>query len=298
MVYDQAKNKMAHMTKGLGLGRGAANMVTDQARRNTKTLNLGPMTDQQKAAKMVVMTKGMGLGNGAASIVQNQAARNDRNRAHGNLTLDQAYDVSAEVLIRQGGKCWVTGTELVINGYADNLRSYSIDRLEDSRGYSVDNCRAVCVWVNLATGRATNPAQKSQLWRHLSQLPPLTTDSDAPDFSPQFTDRSNMLVYQTHGKCDKRTKDRIQTWLPFFDLPPIAPLSTLTDPEVRVLLGVDMEGTIGHNKGVPNKRTQMAYTPTPEEIARAQAAQEEQNRILQEEIDRRKAQEEKPKPAK
>lgn len=42
----------------------------------------------------------------------------------------------------------------------------------------------------------------------------------------------------------------------------------------------------------------MAYTPTPEEIARAQAAQEEQNRILQEEIDRRKAREEKPKPAK
>ena len=136
LVYDQAKNKMAHMTKGLGLGRGAANMVTDQARRNTKTLNLGPMTDQQKAAKMVVMTKGMGLGNGAASMVQNQAARNDRNRAHGNLTLDQAYDVSAEVLIRQGGKCWVTGTELVINlsliHISEPTRRHHVSRMPSS----------------------------------------------------------------------------------------------------------------------------------------------------------------------
>lgn len=41
----------------------------------------------------------------------------------------------------------------------------------------------------------------------------------------------------------------------------------------------------------------MAYTPTPEEIARAQAAQEEQNRILQEELDRRKAQDTTPAPA-
>lgn len=195
--------------------------------------------------KMAVMTCGLGLGRGANDMIKNQTTRNDRNRGHGNLTLDQAYDISAEILIRQGSKCWVTGTELVVNGCADNLRSYSIDRLDDSRGYSVDNCRVVCVWVwvNLATARVTTPAQKIRLWRHLSQFPPLITDHDAPDFSPQFTDQFNMRAYQKTRGCNKVTKDRIQTWLPFFDLPPIAPLSTLTDIEVMALLGgVDKAG--------------------------------------------------------
>ena len=143
--------KQTKLCQGLGIGKGCIHMVANQQRRNTKPLNLGPVTEKQKAKKMAEIGKGLGIGRGCSDMVASQNRRDGRGRGHGVLTLGQAYDLTAELLIRQSGKCWVTGTELVINGYADDVRSYSIDRLDDSKGYSVENCRAVCIWVNTAT---------------------------------------------------------------------------------------------------------------------------------------------------
>jgi hypothetical protein len=232
------EQKMAVMCAGLGIGRGCSNMVSNQKARNTKPLNLGPVTEKQKAQKMKLMCKGLGLGAGCSTMVLDQKCRNSRGREHGALTLDQAYDLAAELLIRQSGKCWVTGTELVVNGYADNVRSYSIDRLDDSKGYSIDNCRAVCVWVNTAT--ACQAHSKLKLLRHLSQLPPLPTEAteiEYPDFNKYFTDPVCLESALATKRMKKALKDRIRTWLPDFDLPPIVPFSELTDEEVLSLIG-------------------------------------------------------------
>jgi hypothetical protein len=212
-------------------------MVLHQKARNQKPLNLGPITEEQKAKKMVTMCTGLGIGQGCSTMVLDQNRRDGRGREHGALTLDQAYDLAAELLIRQSGKCWVTGTELVVNGYADNVRSYSIDRLDDSKGYSVENCRCVCIWVNTAT--AYQAHSKLKLLRHLSQLPPLpteTTENEYPDYYQYYTDPVCLESALTL-KGIKRTKYRIPTWLTYFDLPPITPLSELTDEEVLNLLG-------------------------------------------------------------
>jgi hypothetical protein len=215
-------------------------MVAHQKARNTKPLNLGLTTEKQKAAKMTEMRKGLGIGKGCSDMVSSQKDRNGKCRGHGDLTLDQAYDLAAELLIRQSGKCWVTGTELVVNGYSDDVRSYSIDRLDDLQGYSVENCRAVCVWVNTTTTKYPKPNQKIILWRHLSQLPPLpteTTESEYPDFSEYYTNPVCLESALTLKGMNKATKDRIPTWLTYFDLPPIVPFSELTDEEVLELLG-------------------------------------------------------------
>jgi hypothetical protein len=237
VTYEQ--NKMSLMCTGLGIGRGCNDMVANQKARNTKPLNLGLTTEKQRANKMHIMCAGLGLSHGCNHMVLSQKDRDGRGRGHGALTLDQAYELTAELLIRQSGRCWVTGTELVINGCADNVRSYSIDRLDDSKGYSVENCRAVCVWVNLATAQYPRPYQKITLWRHLSRLPPLPTEvaeNGYPDFCQYFTDPV-CLESALNLKGIKRTKDRIPTWLPYFDLPPIVPFSDLTDEEVLELLG-------------------------------------------------------------
>jgi hypothetical protein len=237
LQFAQRQNKMSMLVAGLGLAIGAKSMVASQKHRNQKPLNLGPVTEKQKAKKMTEIGKGLGIGRGCSDMVASQSRRDGRGRGHGVLTLDQAYDLAAELLIRQSGKCWVTGTELVINGYADDVRSHSIDRLDDSKGYSVDNCRCVCIWVNTAT--AFQAHSKLKLLRYLSQLPPLpteTTESEYPDFSDYYTDPVCLESALTR-KGIKATKDRIPTWLTYFDLPPITPLSELTDEETLELFG-------------------------------------------------------------
>jgi hypothetical protein len=225
------------MCKGLGIGVGASSMVSSQKARNTKPLNLGPITEKQKATKMIHMCKGLGIGKGASHMVLNQKTRDGRGRGHGALTLDQAYDLTAELLIRQSGKCWVTGTELVVNGYSDDVRSYSIDRLDDSKGYSVENCRAVCIWVNTATAYLPKPNQKLILWRSFQKLPTEATEIEYPDYHDYYTDPVCLESALTIKGMNKATKDRVRIWLPYFGLPPIVPFSELTDEEVLELLG-------------------------------------------------------------
>jgi hypothetical protein len=232
------EQKMAVMCAGLGIGRGASNMVANQKARNQTPLNLGPVTEKQKAKKMNHMCRGLGIGHGCSNMVLDQKRRDGRGRGHGDLTLDQAYDLTAELLIRQSGLCWVTGSELVVNGYADDVRSYSIDRLDDSKGYSVENCRCVCIWVNTAT--AFQAHSKLKLWRHISQLPPLPTEAteiEYPDFNKYYADPVCLESALTIKGMKTQIKDRIRSWLPYFDLPPIVPFSELTDEETLDLLG-------------------------------------------------------------
>jgi hypothetical protein len=238
--YEQ--RKMSQMIVGLGIGVGSHSMVHSQSTRNQRPLNFGPVTEKQKGEKMKKLVKGLGIGMGSHSMVHNQSTRNGRDRGHGELTKDQAYDITAEILIRQRGKCWVTGSDLVVNGYSGDLRSYSIDRLDDSQGYSVENCRAVCVWVNFAASYSAH--SKIQLWRHLSQLGPIHTPvSDDPDFRGIYTDREfleDTIQCGGFGGCRIRgaTKTRAQRWFTFFDLPKIVPLVELTDKDLDDLMSL------------------------------------------------------------
>lgn len=195
--------------------------------------------------RMTHLKKGLGIGQSAAAMVAHQKRRNDKDRNHGDLTLDQAYDITAEVLIRQGGKCWITGSDLLVNGYADHFRSYSIDRLDDSKGYSVNNCRAVCVFINYATTCLPKPEQKLGLWRYLAQLPTLLANPDdldggsvVPNFAGYYREREVMRFAIT-GDSTKKTRLRAITWQTYFDKPKITPFYQMSDQEVMGLLSCD-----------------------------------------------------------
>jgi hypothetical protein len=65
-------------------------------------------------------------------------------------------DFIHELWEKQGGKCCLTGTdfELVTGGNCGykrfNPNSASVDRIDNSKGYTPDNVRLVCTAINLA----------------------------------------------------------------------------------------------------------------------------------------------------
>lgn len=220
----------------LGTGKGAVSMVSVQQQRNQKLLNPGQTTEHQERVKQIGSRVSFGLGRKSNDMTVGQSRRNTKLRGHGELDLDTALNITAEVLIRQHGRCWVTGNHLEINGYCDSIRSYSIDRLDDSRGYSVANCRAVCIWVNTATTRCPKPEQKIQLWRGFQLMQLGSAHCSTTDFYPTFSDRGEFQSQICAPNWNQVTRDRAKTWLPFFDLPPIAPFSALKNEEVLALI--------------------------------------------------------------
>ena len=54
---------------------------------------------------------------------------------------------------RQGGRCAVTKIPLEIGVDAWCLRQPSIDRIDHDKGYTIDNIRLTCLWVNVARGK-------------------------------------------------------------------------------------------------------------------------------------------------
>ena len=59
----------------------------------------------------------------------------------------------SSLLRRSRGRCMVTGIPFRFDTVGDSKRkpySYSLDRIDSSKGYSEDNCRVVCYAVNLA----------------------------------------------------------------------------------------------------------------------------------------------------
>lgn len=63
-----------------------------------------------------------------------------------------------EMLVAQGGCCAWTGVRMTTDINSDRLRLITLDRLDNSRGYTKDNVVLVCKAANQARGNAT-PAE-------------------------------------------------------------------------------------------------------------------------------------------
>lgn len=70
------------------------------------------------------------------------------------LVFDLSYDDLMAIVERAGGRCEVTGIPFTLAGNG-RLRPYrpSLDRIDSALGYTVGNCRLVCLAVNVALGQ-------------------------------------------------------------------------------------------------------------------------------------------------
>ena len=60
-----------------------------------------------------------------------------------------------EMFNKQGGQCAWTGVTMVTEVNGDRLRLLTLDRLDNSRGYTKDNVVLVCKAANQARGNAS-----------------------------------------------------------------------------------------------------------------------------------------------
>ena len=76
--------------------------------------------------------------------------RDDRRKIYSDLTLEQLI----ELWNRQVGKCAISGVEMSYqrNKRQHNMRNCSIDRIDSSKGYTIDNVQLVCWIVNRMKG--------------------------------------------------------------------------------------------------------------------------------------------------
>lgn len=196
------------------------------------------MTEKQMKKKYANLTSMLGVGWGSASMVGNQKRRNKVGRDQGVLTQQQALRITAELLIRQGCKCWVTGSELIVRGDVDSIRSYKVTRLDNRKGDSVQNCRAVCSWVARAIDSETTG--KAGLIRYLGQLDASTNGLTGLDFGVYYRDRHYVecsLAEETRCEAHRVGQQLLDSWPPFFDLPRFPDLSELSFYQLRLLCG-------------------------------------------------------------
>ena len=78
---------------------------------------------------------------------------------HGALARDLEFKITRKMIedlyIQAGGKCQITGIEFsdeLIGNAKSRPWAPSIDRIDSSKGYTLDNIRLVCVSVNFALG--------------------------------------------------------------------------------------------------------------------------------------------------
>ncbi len=68
---------------------------------------------------------------------------------------DYANNISLDDLLscwnKQGGKCAITGLELSLGEARKNPMVVSLDRIDSSKGYTVDNIHLIIWWVDLFT---------------------------------------------------------------------------------------------------------------------------------------------------
>ena len=79
-----------------------------------------------------------------------------------NLTLDYVMQLFDD----QKGKCALSGLTMV---NVNSLKSISIDRIDSTIGYVINNIQLVCKWINLAKNTHTNPEMRKFL-REIKQI--------------------------------------------------------------------------------------------------------------------------------
>jgi hypothetical protein len=142
---------------GVHLKNGSYYLVTsfkrEDGRRGRNWLNIG--RDQEAAAQ--ILTK-QGIRDGGTARLP-EAIRACFHRAKRNAKVrGMEWAITPDdinhLIARCRGRCEVSGIPLTVSwgGARKKNRPYapSLDRIDSSKGYTLDNCRIVCVAVNLA----------------------------------------------------------------------------------------------------------------------------------------------------
>lgn len=73
----------------------------------------------------------------------------------------------------QNYKCAVTGIQFDLsyrNEYFKNPRDPSIDRINNSKGYTADNIQLVCAWYNLMKNEWSDDEIKTLIFQSFSKM--------------------------------------------------------------------------------------------------------------------------------
>lgn len=114
-----------------------------------KRPNRGTYKAKCKSCEKIIIRNYRSTIKGYMKQCLNSAQRRARlyNRSF-SITLENIYDL----FIKQDKKCAITGTLLghSNDGEGKSPKNMSIDRIDSSKGYTLDNIQWVCVWVQIA----------------------------------------------------------------------------------------------------------------------------------------------------
>lgn len=138
----------------------------------------------EAAALLVDQIRSSALGAYLKSLLWRSSRRaTEKGMEHGLTEADLIH-----MLVSNCGKCAVTGIEfdLILGEDAfDRPFAPSIDRIENSQGYTPDNCRLVCRIVNFAMGAWGYNALR-EIAHAITAIDPPTTKKRAVRSSPTF----------------------------------------------------------------------------------------------------------------
>lgn len=90
---------------------------------------------------------------GMPSWVREMYRITQRNAARRNIPFSLTRQEFRDIVERSQGRCMMTGIEFEFERHEGSCRrpfAPSLDRVDSSKGYAADNCRLVCVLINLA----------------------------------------------------------------------------------------------------------------------------------------------------
>lgn len=90
-------------------------------------------------------------------------------------------DDEAALIIRCNGRCELTGIAFDTSRETWNRRPYSpsLDRVDSSQGYTLDNCRIVCVAINIALNEWGEDVYRYVAGKYLARSAPRLPIEDA-----------------------------------------------------------------------------------------------------------------------
>ena len=108
---------------------------------------------------------------GMPSWVREMYRITERNAKRRHIPFSLTRQEFREIVERSQGRCMMTGIEFEFERYEGSCRrpfAPSLDRIKSTEGYTADNCRLICVLVNLALNQwGSGPLMR--VARHLVQ---------------------------------------------------------------------------------------------------------------------------------
>lgn len=127
--------------------------IVDRARKALEWRPEGFVHPEATGARWVQRKQKDFTFRGMPSWVREMYRISERNAKRRKIPFTLNRQEFREIVERAAGRCMMTGIEFEFERYEGSCRrpfAPSLDRIDSSKGYSADNCRLICVLVNLA----------------------------------------------------------------------------------------------------------------------------------------------------